>query len=344
MSSETAQRLTLRSIAAEVGVSVSTVSKVLNGRPGVGSATRDQVRRVVERHHYRRGGRLPGTTVVDLVLNEVDSLWSAEIITGVEDVLNAAGVTMTLTALHGTPTDTGKWLARPADRRADGAVLVVADLRPRQRLRLASLGLPVVLIDPAGSEDTGVPTVGTTNWAGAVAATEHLIGLGHRRIAHVAGPPGLLSSRARADGFRVAMERSGLPVPDGWTHAAVFNEAAGHAAAGRLFGTAHRPAPAVPTAVFAASDQQAFGVYRALRDRGLRVPEDVSVVGFDDVPATRWSDPGLTTVRQPLREMAATGARTLLRLIDGTATGPRRVDLATRLVVRHSTAAPGTSV
>lgn len=341
MAQKAARGLTLRSIAAEVGVSVSTVSKALNGRPDVGAATRDHVQRVVERHHYRLGGPGRGGGIVDLVLNEVDSLWSAEIISGVEEVLRVAGVTMTLTAQHGTSTDTGEWLDHLVNRRSDGAVLVVADFRPRQRLRLASLGLPVVLVDPAGSGDTGVPTVGATNWAGAVAATEHLIGLGHRRIAHVAGPPGLLASRARADGFRVAMEQAGLPVRHDWVRSTGFNEAAGHTLTGSWFDAAARRGEPPPTAVFAACDQQAFGAYRALRERDLRVPDDVSVVGFDDVPATRWSDPALTSVRQPLREMAATGARMLLRLIDGAAVGLPRVDLATRLVVRRSTAAPG---
>ncbi|MFI7388064.1 LacI family DNA-binding transcriptional regulator [Streptomyces sp. NPDC049813] len=339
MTSRPAAKVTISTIAAEAGVSTATVSKVLNGRADVSTATRDRVRQIMARHHYqpRRARRRGG--VVDLVLNELDSLWSIEIIRGAEEALRDEGVSMMLSAVHGSSSGTNAWLDQLAARRSDGAILVVSDLTPRQRTRLAALNIPFVLVDPVGNVDPTVPTIGATNWAGAIAATEHLIGLGHRRIAHLGGPRQLLCSRARADGFRAAMEAAGLPVHDGAVRYGEFNDLSGHTEMAALLDAENTVGPS-PTAVFAASDLQAFGAYTALRERGLRVPDDVSVVGFDDVPVTRWSDPALTTVRQPLQDMAGMAATTLLRLIDGEDVNLPRVEFATRLVVRSSTAAP----
>lgn len=341
MSSRPAAKATISTIAAEAGVSTATVSKVLNGRADVSTATRDRIKQIMARHHYqpRRARRRGG--VVDLVLNELDSLWSIEIIRGAEEALRDEGVSMMLSAVHGSSAGTNAWLDQLAARRSDGAILVVSDLTPRQRTKLGALNIPFVLVDPVGHADPTVPTIGATNWAGAVAATEHLVQLGHSRIAHLGGPRHLLCSRARADGFRAAMEAAELSVPDGAVLHGEFNDVSGHTQMTALLDAAERSGEPLPTAVFAASDLQAFGAYTALRERGLRIPDDVSVIGFDDVPVTRWSDPALTTVRQPLQEMAAMAAGTLLRLIDGEDVNLPRVELATRLMVRDSTARPG---
>lgn len=333
--------ITTRFLAAAAGVSAATVSKVMNGRPGVSAGTRDRVTRVLESHRASRQPphRRPGL-VVDLVLNEVDSLWSAQIIAGADQVFREAGATLALSALHGSAADTSAWLERLSARPSHGVVLTVCEPTPRQHLELASRGLPVVLLDPVGGVEVGVPTVGATNWAGATVAVEHLIALGHRRIAHLAGPRTLSSSRARAAGFLTAMTGAGLPVPGGWLRYGAFDDASGYAETLALLDRADVARQPRPTGVFAASDRQALGVCAALRSRGLHVPADVSVVGFDDMPMTRWNEPALTTVRQPVREMAALAARTVLQLIDGETVDPPRVELSTRLVERDSTARP----
>ncbi|MEU6406718.1 LacI family DNA-binding transcriptional regulator [Streptomyces sp. NPDC046985] len=334
-------QVTLRVIADEAGVSLATVSKVMNGRPGVSPSTRRRVAQVVERHRDSRrpSHRRPGL-LVDVLLNEVDSLWAAQIIAGVDQVFQSSATTLALSALHGNSAYAATWLDRLETRPCDGVVLAVCELSPRQHLRLASRGLPVVALDPVGGVEIGVPTVGATNWAGAVAATEHLIAQGHRRIAHLAGPTTIASSQARAAAFRTVMAHAGLPVPPGWLRFGAFDDASGHRETLALLDESAAAGLPRPSAVFAASDRQAMGVYAALHSRGLRVPHDISVVGFDDLPLTPLSQPPLTTVRQPVREMAALAARTLLRLIDGEAIEPPRVELATRLVVRGSTAAP----
>ncbi|MGW1928793.1 LacI family DNA-binding transcriptional regulator [Streptomyces sp. NPDC001919] len=333
-------RVTLHAIAAEAGVSVSTVSKVLNDRADVSVDTKERVEAVVEALGYRRRPARRRGSVVDLVLNELDSLWSVEIVRGVDEVLHAAGASMVLSAVHGRSADTREWIDQLAARRSSGAILVVSDLTPQQRRRLAALDVPFVLVDPVGHVDALVPTVGATNWAGAVSATDHLIDLGHTRIAHLAGPRQLLCSRARADGYRATMERAELPVPAGFVPHGDFNDTSGRRATARLLDDLAAAGEEPPTAVFAASDLQALGAFEELRARGLRIPEDVSIVGFDDLPVARWTHPALTTVRQPLFDMAAMAANTLLRIIDGEHVENLRVELATRLVVRASTAPP----
>ena len=168
-----------------------------------------------------------------------------------------------------------------------------------------------------------------------LAATEHLILLGHKRIGFVAGPPRLLCSRARLDGYRAGLEAAGIEADTDLIRPGDFYHESGFQGAAALLDL-----PAPPTAIFASSDQMAFGVYEAVRQRGLRIPNDISVVGFDDLPEARWSSPPLTTVRQPLSEMGMVAARTVLRLAQGEEIESPRVELATQLVVRDSTANP----
>ena len=189
-------------------------------------------------------------------------------------------------------------------------------------------------IDPAEEPGPDIRSVGTTNWQGGLTATRHLIGLGHRRIAASAGPVGLWSSQARLDGYRAAMLEAGLAVDERLVCRDRFTVAGGRRQAAHLLDLADRP-----TAIVAANDNQAFGVLQALRDRGLRAPEDLSVVGFDDVPFAAWAAPPLTTVRQPLAAMAATAFR-MLRPGGSGAAQAHHVELATTLVIRDSTAPP----
>jgi LacI family transcriptional regulator len=181
-----------------------------------------------------------------------------------------------------------------------------------------------------------VPSVGATNWAGGLAATEHLLSLGHRRIGAIAGPGDYLCSRARADGYRSALERAGIRFDPALVRNGDFRHEGGF-----LRGSELLDLPDPPSAIFAGSDQQAFGLYESARQRGLRVPQDLSVVGFDDLPVARWVSPPLTTVRQPLAEMGRAAAEMLGDLIDGRPLRANRVELSTELIVRESAAPPG---
>jgi len=204
-----------------------------------------------------------------------------------------------------------------------------------QRL-LAEAHMPHVLIDPAAQlPEPNLATVGATNWAGGLSAARHLLGLGHRRIAVISGPVVMLCSRARIDGYRAALERAGIAVDPALVVHGTFRHQGGYDRAQALLAL-----PDPPTAVFAGSDEQAFGVMEAARQAGLSVPGDLSVVGFDDLPMARWSSPPLTTVRQPLAEMGRLAGRMLTDLIAGTPPRSHRVELATPLVVRATTAPP----
>ena len=188
-------------------------------------------------------------------------------------------------------------------------------------------------LDPIGVPDADIPSVGATNWHGGLAATRHLLDLGHRRIAVITGPQFALCSRARLDGYRAALDAAGVPVDPALIREGEFAIDDGFAHATELL---RLPDP--PTAIFALNDGMAIGVYNAASRAGLRIPADLSVVGFDDHPLDAWLIPSLTTVRQPLTEMGAAAARMVLDLAGGAPLAANRVEVATTLVVRDSTA------
>jgi LacI family transcriptional regulator len=336
------RRATMAEVAAAAGVSVPTVSKVVNGRPDVSPATRRRVEEVLRHSNYSppRSRSRERVGLMDLVFVDLGSPWAMEILAGVEEVAHRADMGVVVSAVHGrkrTRPDR-RWLEQLAARRSDGVLLILSELSPAQQAQLDELGIPVVIVDPAGAPGPGVPSVGATNWAGGVAATEHLIALGHTRIAVIGGPTDVLCSRARVDGYRAAMNAAGLKIPAGYIRTGDFLSPTGYRETLVLLGQT-RP----PTAIFVCADQMALGAYEALYERGLRVPDDVSIIGFDDLKEARWGIPPLTTVRQPLAEMAGMGARMLLSLINGEELDTHRVELSTSLILRSSTAPPSST-
>ncbi|RJK96011.1 LacI family DNA-binding transcriptional regulator [Vallicoccus soli] len=327
-----ARRPTLARVAAAAGVSLPTVSKVLNGKDDVAPATRARVQRALDDLAYVPvGGRRPAARpLVDLVFTALDSPWAVEVLRGVTD----SDLDVVVSSVAGAP-DPGRWARSLLARGRSGAIAVTSQLGPEDRRAVQRAGLPLVVIDPVDLPDPGLPSVGATNWAGGLAATEHLVGLGHRRVAVIGGPQAHWCSRARVDGYRAALERAGLPVDPALVRHGDFHHEGGHARALELLAL-----PDPPTGIFAGSDEQALGVLEAARSLGLSVPRDLSVVGFDDLPVARWSAPPLTTVRQPLAEMGRTAAQMLRALVERRELDSRRVELATSLVVRSSTAAP----
>ncbi|KKJ93607.1 LacI family DNA-binding transcriptional regulator [Micromonospora sp. HK10] len=335
MTSADSRKVTIAAIAQLAGVSVPTVSRVINGRSDVAPHTRERVEELLTRHGYRR--RRPSmrasSGLIDLVFNDLDSPWAVEIIRGVEDVAHAAGIGTVVSAIHRRSSSARQWLDNLRTRSTEGVIFVTSTLEPPLQAELRRLDIPVVIVDPAGVPPQESPTIGATNWVGSLRATEYLLALGHRRIGFISGPPQLMCSRARVDGYRAALDSAGLSIDDELIHPGNFYHEAGFAAGAQLL---RLPDP--PTAIFAASDQMALGVYEAVRRRGLRVPDDISVIGFDDLPEVRWCSPPLTTVRQPLAKMGLLAARTILRLAQGERIESPRVELATELVVRDSVA------
>jgi len=327
-----ARTATLSAIAGQAGVSVSAVSKVLNGRTDVASDTRARITRLLQQHGYQVASQT-GFGVVDLLIGSLYSPWAEELIRGAVEAAAAADVSVIVTTVTSQPEFT-RWLDRAARRGTGGALCVLHLPGSRELQRLAAARIPLVVIDPPQEPGAGIRSVGTTNWQGGWQATRHLIGLRHRRIA-VIGQEAVWSGRARLAGYRAAMAEADLAVDERMVCHAELTAEGGQAQGRRLLALA-----AAPTAIVAGNDSQAFGVLQALAERGLRAPNDVSVVGFDDVPVASWAAPALTTVRQPLAAMAAAAFRMLRADLSAVAREPEHVELATTLVVRESTGPP----
>ncbi len=328
--------MTIAHIARQAGVSVPTVSKVINGRADVAPETRQRIEAVIREHGYQRSSRAARSTpLIELMFHELASEWALQIIMGVEQVVSEHGLTLVLSEMQGRTTPGRGWMDSVLARRPTGVIAVLSDINDDLRSQLRSRGIPLVVVDPTGEPLHDTPSVGATNWSGGLAATRHLLGLGHRRIGVIAGPEQILCSRARLDGYRAAMDAAGVAIDPELIRYGNF-----HVEEGIREGRALLEMPDPPTAIFACNDLQALGVYQAVREARLHIPDDLSVVGFDDLPVAPWVGPPLTTVRQPLVQMAVAATRLLLRLARGEQPSQTRVELATELIVRESTAPP----
>ncbi|GAA2247476.1 transcriptional regulator [Streptomyces ruber] len=335
---------TLAVVAREAGVSVPTASKVVNGRQDVAPETRQRVTEALQRLGYVRRPRVetaraPG--LIDLVVHSLESSWSGAVLRGVEEAAHDAGLEVVvspgLARPRGGRPERG-WMDKLTARGSSGVLFNLTELTPAQYAWLDRRRIPYVLIDPVVEPPPGVVSVGAANWQGGVTATEHLLGLGHERIACVAGLRRSMCGGARVAGYRSALASAGIRHRPEYVRHGDFDETTAYRRTVELLAL-----PEPPTAVFVCSDTMALGVYRALAERGLRVPDDVSVVGFDDLPEARWAAPPLTTVRQPLSEMAAASLRLLVRMMAGERPEGTRTELSTRLVPRASTARRGRS-
>lgn len=334
-------RVGVRDVARRAGVSPATVSRSLHGATSVSAATRERVLRAATELAYALPGAPapPGSTTTVGVLARFPTQWFfAEAISGVEQVLSAAGYG---TLLHnlGDPAGRAHFFATlPVRGRVDGLIVVASAFDGPERDAIASLGVPVTVV---GGELAGRPRIGVDDRAGARAAVRHLVGLGHRDIALVSFDPdeecGRHTTRIRGQGFADVLAEAGIPARDEWTVGEGAGIEAGTRAAERLLSCS-----ALPTAVFAMSDELAFGLVRTLRRAGVEVPGQVSVVGFDDHEMAAISD--LTTIAQPVRRQGELAARTLLdTLCGGGEPEPWPepwMDLPTRLVVRGTTGPP----
>ena len=329
---------TLADIAEVTGVSVPTVSKVVNGRKDVSAETRRRVEAAIVEHGYQRSaGSRTRAPLLEVIFHELESEWALEIVRGVERVAGRHHLAVVLSEMQGRRTPGRGWIEGVLARRPIGVIAVFSDLNESMRAQLAARDIPYVVVDPTGEPLHDTPSIGATNWNGGLTATRHLLSLGHRRIGVIGGPEWILCSRARIDGYRAAMDEAGVPVgPDLVSHGRF------HVEEGIDRGRALLRLNDRPTAIFAGNDLQALGVYQAAREARLHIPEDLSVVGFDDLPVTQWVSPPMTTIRQPLVRMAEAAAEMALAMARGEVPAQRRVELATELIIRESTAPPPT--
>lgn len=331
-----ARRTTLADIAQAAGVSVATVSKVVNGRGDVAPQTRARVQELLYQHDYLapvfRHTEAAESPTIEVQFQGGVTSYVAKALEGIIDSAAEAGAMVVISKASRAP----HW-ARDLVSAGRRALIAVTSVYTTAHLNeLARAGLPMVVLDPLHLPDSRVNSVGATNFSGGLAATQHLLHLGHRRVAYLGGPAMAVCNQARMHGYRAAMEAEGAQVPDAYVRPGEFTYETGLLGAAALLDLEEPP-----TAIFTGNDEIALGVIEAARSRGLRVPEDLSVVGFDDTDIARMASPPLTTVRQPLREMGRAALRTALRLADADKIESHHIELATELVVRASTAPPG---
>lgn len=327
--------VTMRDVARVAGVSTATVSRVVNGHYGVSARTVEQVRGAIEELRYESSLvatslRRSRTNVLGLVTHSFES-YTAEVLKGVMKALSGSGFDLIIYAnsdIYGTGSDgwEQRHLTRLSGTLTDGCIV----LTPWSEVQSST---PVVAIDPV--RDSKVPSVTAENLPGAVSAVEHLVGLGHRRIGFIAGRSSLAAAWAREEGYRRALTSAGIAVDPALIGRGDFHPETATAPARALLELSERP-----TAIFAASDAMALKVLDVARELGLSVPEELSVVGFDNIPDSALARPALTTIDQPMYQLGYEAARMLTALVAGTWQGPHQVLLQTELVTRASTAPP----
>jgi len=317
-----------------------TVSRVLHQRPDVSPETRERVLRVLAENGYASHRKAhhpikePATKLIDLILpGPLDSEYYLEVIHGIDERLNRTGRRLALFTMHNEKRLEEDWQVHIPQRCPEGVLLLAPGAQFGYVEVLQKLHIPFVVVDDSRELGPDVASVGATNWRGSLIATEYLLSLGHRRIATISGIPSHLTSKARVAGYRSALEATGITPEPEWLRQGDFHHSSGYSQTLALLAL-----PEPPTAIVAGSDIQATGIYRALYERGMDVPKDMSVIGFDDIPSTEWMIPPLTTIRQPLREMGSIAVDLLLQQIAGEPLRSQRVELATSLVIRQSCA------
>ena len=329
------RRPTINDVAAAAGVSVATVSKAVNGRYGIAPGTARRILDLVQEMGYESSlvassMRSRRTGVIGVLVADFEP-FSAEILKGVGSAVRDSSYDLLAysgTHLGGSDGWERKSLSRLSGTLIDGAIMVTPSVVT------VPAEMPMVAIDPhTGPAD--LPTVESDNFSGARQATRHLIELGHRRIAFLAGRPDLRSSIRRHDGYRRALTEAGIPFDPSLIGVGRY-----------LQETAREPAMALlslqdrPTAIFAANDLSALAIIEVANSMGLSVPQDLSVIGFDDVPEASRANPPLSTIRQPMKTLGATAAKLLLSLLEGEQPEETHIRLPTRLVRRATTAPP----
>jgi LacI family transcriptional regulator len=324
------QRVKMTDVARTAGVSVATVSKVVNGRWGVSQATMDRVQQVIEQLGYEaslgaQSLRSHRTNVLGILVSEFEP-FSTELLKGASRAVADTGYELLAYSGGARGADVGwerRSLSRLSGTLIDGAIIVtptVVETKP---------GIHVVAVDPH-TGPSGLPTVDSDNFAGAVLATNYLLGLGHRRIGFLGGRQDLESARLREAGFRRAMADAGAAVDEALVQVGGYRPETATGPARELLTHKVRP-----TAVFAANDLSAIATMDMARGLGFAVPDDLSVIGFDNVPESALASPPLTTISQPLQRMGAEALRLLVDLIEGVERDVH-IRLPTELVERAS--------
>lgn len=336
------EKPTLAAVARRAGVSAPTVSKVVNGREDVAAETRARVLAALEEAGYQspvqRKSAQPGPRVVEVVFDALNSAYSIEVLNGVLEHAAVSDVEVMLSvtgSMPGARLSPERRAQRMLDEGRSGMIVVTSAFTDVHLSAFRRRQIPVVVIDPLNPPPADVVSVGATNWAGGKAATEHLLELGHRRIAYLGGPEAAECNQARQHGYMAALMARGVPVDPQYILSSRFRPEHGVRGFKALMALENPP-----TAIFAGSDSIALGVLGEAHRQGVRIPEDLSLVGFDSTYQAEETIPALTSVAQPLHEMGRAALRSILRELKGEVLDSHRVELATQLVIRESSTVP----
>jgi LacI family transcriptional regulator len=328
-------RVTIADVARQAGVSKTTVSRVLNGKDDVDDATAVRVRRIIAETGYVPSARAVGlargrTRIVGMLVPSLIWPWVGEVLQGVADTLEQDGYGLLLYTCDRGDDSLRRFAEQVSSNSFDGLLVIEPEGTLDYIAELHNKGLPVVLIDDREHRPE-FPSVATTNREGGAAAARHLLHSGRRRPLVISGPLRFGCTGERLGGFLDTFRAAGLELSPDRVVEGDFTQVYGRLAVKRFLAAGESL-----DAVFAHNDISAAGALQALRAAGLRVPDDVAVVGFDDVPLASQTDPALTTIRQPMRQMGETAARLLLSRFGGAALSDTPVILPTALVIRQS--------
>ncbi|GLY06064.1 MULTISPECIES: LacI family DNA-binding transcriptional regulator [Actinoplanes] len=329
--------ITIADVAAAAKVSKTTVSRVLNGKGELDRSTADRVRAVIEELGYVPSARAVNlargrTRVVGMLVPSLTWPWMGEVLQGAADVLEAENYGMLLFTCNRGEESMRQFAAQVAAKSFDGLLVIEPEGTLDYIATLHSRGLPMVLIDDRDQQSGQIPSIGTTNHLGAAAAARHLLEIGRRQPLVVTGPARFGCTQQRTAGFASVYAEAGLPIDDERIMLGDFKVGCGADSVRQAIDSG-----LAFDAVFCHNDLSAFGAVQAIQDSGRRVPEDVAVVGFDDIPMAAHSQPPLTTVHQPMREMGEAAARTLLAHFEGAALPNRPTIIPATFTVRAST-------
>lgn len=330
-----AEVVTLAMVAEAAGVSPSTVSRILTGNARVSDDKRKAVEDAIARLNYQpnvlaRGLAQGRTLSIGVLTQDIGSPFYGQAHRGIEDELVGTGIVPLFVSGHWNADDEAERMTHLLGRRVDGVIVLTGRLTDEQ-IREYARRVPIVVTGRT-LKGSNIASMRVDDFKGAHRATQHLVELGHRRIVHIAGPQDHADSVERLKGYRKALEEGGIPFDPKLVAYADFHEPSGVLAINQLLDTKQ-----TFSAVFASNDQTAYGARLALYQRGIEVPGDVSLIGFDDLPASRYVIPPLSTIHQPVYELGQAAARVLLKLIEG---GRSRVALPEpQLVARESTRA-----
>jgi LacI family transcriptional regulator len=332
-------KITIVDVAEKAGVSFGTVSRVINNDIHVRPETRERVQGVMQKLGYtanRQARSLAGgrSNIIGVLVPDLGTGYIGEIIRGIDAELSLTDLDLILYTTHRTASKEANYVANLAKGMVDGLLLVLPRAPADYTGTLANRGVPFVLIDHQGI-GRDCPAVGATNWQGAYHATEYLVKLGHTRIGFISGSMDLGCADERLEGYRSALRTYHLPNEPELIYEGTFFQPDGYAGATALLNLVNPP-----TAIFASNDVMAMGAMDAVRNRGFRVPDDISIVGFDDIPQASVVRPGLTTVSQPLEKMGRVATQMLLDLFRDKEKSDNRIELPTELVIRESCQPP----